>query len=436
MSVQNDTPSRQGDAIRRLAAAAPTLALAALMLALVAPRGTPGLLALLALPMVTLAALRGDLVRSTQLKPVEWAVLGLGCYIAVNASWSVDHREAYEKVAIYFLFAALVSLAATALPTLGDETAAGLRRALLIAVATGAIFLAIETNFGQPIKRLIVSMLPFIRPPAKHMDVENGWVTHIQPYVLNRNHAILSLLLWPALLGLRGTLKSPMAWAAMAALTAVSAIAIFPSEHETSMIALMAALLVFGGMWLWPSAVRVLVVAGWVAATMLIVPIASASYSAKLYQAQWIPLTGRNRIVLWGVTSKRVWKAPILGVGLTSTKPLDQEAADKAAWPKDHPYPLRTGRHSHNIYMQTWYELGAIGALLLLAIGLGVLRLIWRLAPDVQPYAFASFVSASIIGAFSWGMWQPWFMAAFGFWAVALMIVVDAAERQQKGRAG
>ena len=80
--------------------------------------------------------------------------------------------------------------------------------------------------------------------------------------------------------------------------------------------------------------------------------------------------------------------------------------------------------------MQTWYELGAVGALLLMATGLAVLAALRRLPRLQLPYAYATFVAATIVGCFSWGLWQTWFMAAYGVAAVLLALAVEVAERR------
>ena len=78
--------------------------------------------------------------------------------------------------------------------------------------------------------------------------------------------------------------------------------------------------------------------------------------------------------------------------------------------------------------------LGAVGALLLLVAGVVGLRALAGLPAADQPYAYASFVAATVIASFSWGMWQPWFMCAFGIWIVALLVGLDAARRSTAPR--
>ena len=363
--------------------------------------------------------------RALPLPPLMLALIAFGGYLVLNAAWSVDRFEAYTKVIFYAFVLGSGYLAIQGLPALGRRTHLRLVQGVLFGVAIGALFLLIECLFGQPIKRGFLAVLPFLQPDRKHVKVaESGQIKEIALYVLNRNFAILCLTIWPAFLMLRKSLSKRHATIAAGALTLVSVLAVFKSEHETSMLAIAFSFAAFAGMMLAAPIMRHVILAGWVVATLLVVPIASVSYSQGLHQAQWIPQTGRNRIILWGFTANEVKKAPFLGVGVAATKDLDEQAAGSAARPADHTYPLRTGRHSHNIFMQTWYELGAVGAALLFAAGLLALRALERLPGDLQPYAYASFVSAVIIGAFSWGMWQTWFMAAYGIWAVLLAVAV------------
>ena len=186
------------------------------------------------------------------------------------------------------------------------------------------------------------------------------------------------------------------------------------------------------GMSLAARAMRTLIAVAWTAAALLAAPIASLAFDHQLQLAEWLPQTARNRIILWGYTADEIKKAPLLGVGVASTRELDEARAATAARPEGYGYALRTGRHSHSIFMQTWYELGGLGAVLLLVIGLLGLRVLWRLPHVDQPMAFAGFVAAVTIGASSWGMWQTWFMAAYGIWAVLLALALEGARRRRQ----
>lgn len=422
------TPTGSQAAIGRLV---PSLPLIALAVSMMAPRGSVLTFFCVALVPVAVLLLWHGLKASLtdRPEPLRLALLVFGVYLTLNATWSISRGEAFGKVAFYWVLLAVSWLAAQGISRLDDPTLRSLNRGVMIGVAVGASFLLIEVLSGQWIKRTLFNLLPVTRPDPKHLQVKDREVVYIGGYVLNRSFAVLCFALWPTLLMLRTYLDGAKARVAGLLLVAITAVGVFQSDHETSMLSLVFASMAFVGMVAVPRLMKPLIIAGWIAATMLVVPIAVASYSAGLHQASWIPETGRNRIILWSVTASKISQAPILGIGVAATKDLDEKAAQEAETRQGHTYPQRTGRHAHNIFMQTWYELGAAGALLLLAVGLLILRSLSRLPSAMQPYAFASFVGAVLIGAFSWGIWQTWFMAAFGLWALLLLLAIEAGRR-------
>lgn len=402
----------------------------AVFVAMAAPRSTPFMLLLLggAIVVSGLATAGPASVRPLPSLVIALAVLCI--YLALNALWSVVPFDAICRVLLFALILLLGVAVAKCLPALTQEDADRLHLAIILTVSIAAVLLTIETLFGQPIRRSVVSLIPILRPASKHMTVIDGWVASIQLYTVNRNLALLNLFLWPTLLLLRVGMPQRRAWLATAIMIAASAIAMFNSEHETSMIALVVGCLVLVGMLAAAALTRALILTVWLGATLLIVPAANIAHDGGLHRVDWLPTSARNRIVLWNVTADRMLGAPILGVGIESTKPLDQQAAPAARLEPGDTYAQRTGRHAHNIFMQVWYELGAIGAVLLLVAGLAALRALARLSAIDQPFAFASFASTMVLASFSWGLWQPWFMCAFGLWTVLLLIALDASRRK------
>jgi O-antigen ligase len=413
----------------------PTLALIGVLAFLVGPRGAPVELVMLsAAPLLAMVG-RGWFRAVVRPLPVLVVALLMAAYLVVNASWAVDRVEAYNKVAYCLVLIAIVHPAIVGMPYLSDRTLRDMQRAALIATCIGVTFLAFETLTEDAIKRVFFSLVPAARPDPKHVKVVDGWVTYVAPYLANRNMAALCLVIWPALLMLPTFFRKRGAAMVGTALLAVCAVAILDSDHETSMLALAFSGLTLLGMWLSAPIVRKLVLAGWIIATTLIVPLATMAYQEQLYRADWLPTTGRNRIILWSYTAQQIKKAPLFGVGVASTKELDRASADAAQQPADHSYPLRTGRHSHNVFMQTWYELGGIGAVLLLALGVAAIRDFASLPARRQAIAFASFASAVVIAGFSWGIWQTWFLASYGIWAVVLALALEGARRRSKSPA-
>lgn len=433
LAEQRSDPAQTGaqDAgARRLELAAAALLVTVLM----APRTAQAVAALLAILLVTVSLCR----RGWQwplLSEVPALVLALGTfggYIAINGLLAVDKLEAFGKVLYFWVLLLCGFLASRAIDGIDSDDVRRIGRGALTGVAIGAVLLMIEVVFDQPLKTLLFKLVPGARIAPKHLQTVQGELVGIKSYVLNRNAGVLSLALWPALLLMRSYLSQGTLIAASAALAVVTAIAVFQSEHETSMLALVFSAIAFAGMVYGAPVMRKLILAGWLTATLLVVPIAMLAYSAGLHQASSIPQTGRNRIILWKVTADEVRKQPILGIGVASTKERDEQAAPTAKQPEGYGYPLRTGRHAHNVFMQTWYELGAIGALLLAATGALLLRWIGALPAMASAYGHAAFVAAALVGAFSWGMWQTWFMAAYGIWALLLLLAVTMHSRSHQ----
>ena len=142
-------------------------------------------------------------------------------------------------------------------------------------------------------------------------------------------------------------------------------------------------------------------------------------------------MSARARIIIWSFTAHEYIKNPIFGVGALSTQiASDADAETAGEKPADHVLPPQTARHGHNIFLQSWYELGAIGALLLMATGLAFLSRINALAIQARPYAVASFGVATILAGFTWGMWQVWYIAMFAFG----LALVQIASHQSSGK--
>jgi hypothetical protein len=389
--------------------------------------------------LVVFAALAGALLAGRRRLADLWPpsvmvvlLLVFGTYLTVNAAWSNDRLEAYGKVLFFFTAVGLTHLVVAGIREAASEPLKQIGRVLLVAFAIGTLFLLVEVWLGQPIRRGLFSSLPLLRLDSKHLKIVDGNVVAIFGYTLNRSIAALAVVLWPILLLVRALL--PAGWVAPVAigLAGLTTVAVFTSEHETSKLSLMFAGIAFAGMVVAPVLMRRAILAGWVTATLLVVPIAGLAFLGDLHKTSAIPETGRHRIILWGYTAEKVLAAPFFGTGVASTRGIDQQVAPSAARPENATYALRPGRHSHNIFIQAWSELGAVGAALLCGVGLVALYQLGRIAGDAAPYVQASVVSAVIIGCFSWGMWQTWFMAFYAVWAALLILAIEVARRPNR----
>jgi hypothetical protein len=300
---------------------------------------------------------------------------------------------------------------------------------LWIGFLFGVTYLLVEILTGQAVKIYIYNALDVpqhqLRPPRNF--VWRGEHLHsIAPVDLTRNIAPVTPLLWPALLTIRATLASRLSHLLVGMAFVLAAVLVFLGEHETSKLALVggtAAFLVSRASQL--SCERMLKV-GWIVACLAAVPISMSLYRLDLHNATWLQSSAKHRIVIWNHTAEQAIKSPIIGRGAGI---MYQMLEPPAAQVEGESF-ARRAPHAHNVYLQTWYELGALGAAVLTLIGLALLDRIRSFPQEVAPYAHATFASAAMVAASSYGMWQPWFLTMFALamvaFAVALRTVVSS----------
>jgi O-antigen ligase len=194
-------------------------------------------------------------------------------------------------------------------------------------------------------------------------------------------------------------------------------IVVMLSTHESSKLAFVGAVVAFAGAWLAPRLTGRLVATGWILACLAVLPLALLAHHYNLHNATWLQGTARHRIIIWNYTAEQVLKAPWLGVGARTTYVLGPRTESQIPTAPDEAFKRTLSTHSHSVYLQTWFELGLIGATLLTLLGLSILQAIRELSLDLQPYAYATFAAAALMAASSYGMWQIWFASLFGLCA-------------------
>jgi O-antigen ligase len=187
----------------------------------------------------------------------------------------------------------------------------------------------------------------------------------------------------------------------------------------------------FAAFQVWPRVTRRLIAWAWVGIIFLVVPLATLTYHNQLYVSSWMPHSAKHRIVIWGYTSKQIANAPVLGSGVDAARAVNDREGSSAPFAPGSPFRLTTNLHSHNIYLQAWYDAGTVGAALLLIIGLLVVRELAKAPQRGQSYLYAAFASCALLASASFGLWQPWFMASFGLVAVFAMLGWALADRME-----
>jgi len=360
---------------------------------------------------------------------VSFALMLAGAYLACNMSWSLSPDSAHLAVAMFILFVLAAHLTTSTLAHNDADVLRAMAIGLYAGMVIGGLVLFIETVSQQWIRRTLMSFLPALRPNPRDMIVDADWVVFLETYLINRNIAGVTMLFWPTsfLVSLLATSGRRQHWWLVGLVPAAAAI--LASNHATSKIAFVGAAITFAAFQVWPTQTRRVIAWGWVGAIFLVVPLATLAYHSQLYAWTRIPYSARHRIVIWGYTSKQIAKAPILGSGVDTARAMNELEGDGAPLAPGSPFPLTTNLHSHNIYLQAWYDAGAIGAALLLLIGLLIVRELAKAPQRAQPHLYATFATCALLGGTSFSLWQPWFMASFGLVAVFAVLGWALADR-------
>lgn len=354
-----------------------------------------------------------------------------GVYLLINASWSLSPASARSFVGIFFIVILALHIASRTLQAAEAPALRAMTFGLCAGLAACGAILFFEALSQQWASRLLMTHTPSLRPNPRDMSVEAGRIVFLQPYLLNRNMAVLALLFWPAALTLTG-LHLPARRHTVVLLALSPAVgAILCSGHATSKIAFTGAAAMFIVASISTRLARKLAIVLWAAATLLVVPIAAVAYNSQLYRAPWLVFSAQHRIVIWGYTAEQVAKAPLFGAGIDTARPLNDPRDPAVPRAPGTNIPVSAGSHSHNGYLQVWYETGAFGVAFLLGIGLLVLRSLARASNEVQPYLYATFATGALLAASSFSLWAPWFVASFGFAVVFCVLGLQLRARSR-----
>jgi O-Antigen ligase len=418
-------------ALRREPVIIRTLFFLAPLITLLAPKTTVPVLILLFIGCAGLALAHGQRLKSLFRLDIGLALFGAAAvYLFINAAWSEDPSRAVGKAVWFTLVAAMSYAACRALANWDKPQIDRAVPAFLAGLIVGVVLVLFEAATGRLLTVSLYNLLPFTRPESvKALVIKDGEVFRIAAFELNRNVNVMLLMLWPALLCLVARGEPRWRWLSIAGLFLAVTASVFLSTHETSKLGIVLSAIVFAVALAWPVFTRYAVLAGWCLAFILVVPLATLAYKAELQQADWLPYSAQTRVTLWAYTAEQVPDAPLLGIGATSTRKIDLERDDRQR--PDRPretgedYGWRAGPHAHNVFLQTWYELGAVGALLFMVAGAAVILSFGGLPRATQPYVLAHFTAFVTILAFGWGLWQSWLMAVAGLAALYAVLAVS-----------
>lgn len=400
----------------------------------IATRAVAVLFPLLAVLVVLLALYeRTPFKTFLRVPPATTAFGVLMAYALLSTAWAVSPLESLPHV----VAASLMLLSAHGLCAwIGEQKEPRLRHLMfwiIVAFAAGLLWLTLDVVGHQSIKQWFVNTFELFRPESsdKHYRFDHTGYVWLTLSDLNRNIAAVNLLLWPVLMCAAVFWRGTKGRVILGMLFAATVVCTFASEHETSKLAIIAAAIVYLIARLSIRAAQGLLLAGWTIVILATVPIALYAYNGLgLQNSEWVQRSGRDRIVIWADIAERTFENPIIGVGARSTNALNArgtasltQSVERKQW--------TIGRHPHNVYLQAWYELGAIGAILLGIAGLVAFSQLSQLAPQTWPFALATLTSTALELALCWDIWQRWFFGVVCFSAVVLVMALRWVGLQQ-----
>ena len=412
---------------------------------LASPFGT-----VLSLSFVTFGALfglwkRGELYSELgRWDQVSVSILAFAAAASVSALWSPAEIETLGKAAVFATIAisTIVGVNSGTRSTLEVSAAATRAFVLVFAILGGRAVIEILTD--QAMLKTYYDVFGSARDAdLKHLRIEAGQVTVVNEIFLNRHVYVVTLFALPAWIG-AGVFASPnLRMLARAAIAMVLMVVLFGSQHESSKLAIVCSIVVLVACWASYRGAVAMVGASWLAAVLLVVPVALALGSMKLDEASWLPTSARDRVKIWRQTAQRTLQLPILGHGAGTThvhyerelaaslEKLDLAPAERdlrlRQFRRERLLSDRLGPHAHNVYLQVWFELGLAGALLLTAAGAIILRQITRLqTPGLRNIGLVQFTAVAASAATSYSLWQPWFMSVIGLSLIFMAIAARA----------
>jgi O-antigen ligase len=404
-----------------------TIVLASIVAGLISPRTIPFVLGIMLVSLLISAAFSGRMRQALpRLDFLNAALLAFVLWAAISALWSEVPSLVLTKSGLAFIIL-LATLVMVRLISREDTmNALHMADGVWVGAAMGLTYFFIELVSDQSVKIWVFNTLalgPDVLKPARHFAWADGRIVAISPIDLTRNTTLVSLLIWPAALAACVTaphlLRRPLSLGLIVLGIAVIAL----STHETSKLAVVVGLIGYALARLSHTWAYRLMAAAWIACCLLIMPASILAHRADLHNASWLQPSAQHRIIIWNHTAEQTLQHdPLFGVGANMTHILGPRLNETTENGADEQHNRTLSRHAHNIFLQTWFELGAVGAILLAIAGIALLRAIRGINRSVRSEAFAMFASGAVLALASYGMFQVWYMAMFGFATVLFAI--------------
>lgn len=351
----------------------------------------------------------------------------LAGWAIVSALWAANPLLPLDKAPLALVYVVASIFMVHQAARADQLTLRHLGEGVCMGLSIGLTYCALEMLTDQSIKIFVYNLLELgeneLTPPSWYTWDDSGRLLTVSWLDFTRNAAPISLFVWSAALACLGTLDRTFARVLAPCLVAVAVVVIMASPHETSQLAIVAGLISFALGRFAAALAPKLLMAGWLVATFLVVPVALGLHAAGLHTADWVQQSAQGRVIIWNITAEKTFDSPLVGVGANMAREigLAHDTAAGGVPSADGTVPMMS-IHSHNVFLQTWFELGFVGASLLAWLGIALIIAMTKLKSESRPYAYATFASAATMASASYGMWQFWFIAMFALTPVLVVI--------------
>lgn len=343
---------------------------------------------------------------------------GFAAWGGLSATWATLPAQSLLRSGALVLVAGFVVVPLIVLKSRPAAVVRNLSQSFALTYAVGASILFLDYATSGMLK-------------SGHPDV----AMRIGAVEFTRGATVLPVLLAPAIGCALQVQDGRIRWGLTAFILLAGGAATILSPHDTAKLAFLAAVVTIGLTKLSVNWTRRLVTVGWLLACLTVVPIVAAVKHMGLDMATALPTSATDRIVIWNEFAKLAAERPIVGHGANYTntakpnfKSTDELSRRRTNAPeRARPIPLS---HPHNVYLQVWVELGAIGASLLAVFGLILIGSISRLATRLQSIGYATFSAIATQMTASYSLWQYWFLSLLGL-AVVIVAVANSAATQR-----
>lgn len=337
-------------------------------------------------------------------------VIGFLAICTLSSAWAGEPGRTLEVMAVaWLLLIAWVALRVWVIPQ-PISSIKTLLRWICISILALSFLLCSEVASNQYIHGYLVNSL------GMSMSIPNYYIVNeahieISPQFLSQHVGTLSYLFWPVLFAIYLSFgRWKMLY--MVAFVLVTAYSVLGSINETAMLALGCGAVAFIAAFLLPRTSILLTGATFGLMVLAMVPLAYVAHDILQLQTNaHIPPSGQARIPIWYNVANAFWERPFFGHGVVHLQALLHNGQG-FIW--EH-------AHSHNVFLQTWYEVGAFGSVGILLIGLTFLKLLYGLPRSTISFGVAGFVTVVIsLTTTAWELWVPWHL---GLLALVAMIV-------------